>query len=207
MSDANIRVSVDTTEIDIALAKLDAALARVNDVSRAVAAKPALAVQSDFSAFWTRIDAEAVKVKQKVDDTVTEGEAKLAMLKAKTATAKIEADMVIAQKAPKIKGIEQAVNRIINMIPVLDEADRLRTNLKILSAGNITGIIGLLMLALSIYRQVVSMLEEQKRREEEYRRQVMQLRGFATIKEFEAWQNSQRQAQEQWRSQSPTIIS
>ena len=169
LSDANIRVSVDTTEIDIALAKLDAALARVNDVSRAVAAKPALAVQSDFSAFWTRIDAEAVKVKQKVDDTVTEGEAKLAMLKAKTATAKIEADMVIAQKAPKIKGIEQAVNRIINMIPVLDEADRLRTNLKILSAGNITGIIGLLMLALTIYRQVVSMLEEQKRREEEYK--------------------------------------
>ena len=207
MSDANIRVSVDTTEIDVALAKLDAALERVNSVSGAVAAKPALAEQSDFSAFWTRIDAEAAEVKQKVDDTVTEGEAKLALLKAKTATAKIEADMVIAQKAPKIKGIEQAVNRIINMIPVLDEADRLRTNLKILSAGNITGIIGILMLALTIYRQVVSMMEEQKRQQEEYRRQIMQLRGFTTIKEFEAWQNSQRQAQEQWRSQSPTIIS
>ena len=41
MSDANIRVTVDTTEIDVALAKLDAALERANSVSGAVAAKPA----------------------------------------------------------------------------------------------------------------------------------------------------------------------
>lgn len=207
MSDANIRVSVDTSEIDVALAKLDAALERVNGVSGAVAAKPASAEQSDFSAFWTRIDAEAAEAKRKVDDTVTEGEAKLAVLKAKTVTTKIEATNLLNNEAPKIKGLEQAAKRIASMLPGLREANTLQTNLKSLSAGNIVGVIGILMLVVSIYRQVVSMMEEQKRREEEYKRQVMQLRGFTTNQEFEAWQNSQRQAQEQWRSQSPTIIS
>ena len=42
-NEINVIPQIDTTEIDIALAKLDAALERVNDVSGAVAAKTATA--------------------------------------------------------------------------------------------------------------------------------------------------------------------
>ena len=221
-ADEIISISIEDQELEEVLTRLDAALAKKEQLTGFTptvtgesetqetggVASIVGAGEADFSAFWARLDSEVTDAKTLVDDTVADGEAKLAMLKAKTVTAKIEATNLLTNEAPKIKDLEQAAKRIASMIPGLREASRLQTALKSLSTGNtLVAIISILMLVLSIYRQIVSMLEEQKRREEEYRRQVMQLRGFTTIKEFEAWQNSQRQAQEQWRSQSPTIVS
>lgn len=201
MSDANIRVSVDTSEIDVALAKLDAALERANGVSGDVTAKPASAEQSDFSAFWTRIDAEAAEAKQKVDDTVTEGETKLDALKAKAEAAKDETDTIAESEGAKIKGVKASATRIISMIPGLREAYQLQRNLKYLYSGNIVGIIGLVTLVLSVYQKIQSMLEEQRQREEDYRRTVMQTRNFATVQEFEQWKRQQEEALNMYKNQ------
>ena len=137
--------------------------------------------ESDFSAFWSNLDKQADTANQKIDEAIS--------------------------KTPEIKGVESSANRIIRMIPGLREANRLYKDINMISSGNLLGVIGLLTVAISIYQQVAGMLEDQKRQQEQYQQEVMQLRGFTTASEFQNWQASQQQSMENWRTSSPTMVS
>lgn len=190
MSDEHIDISVETSEIDHAIARLDEALAK----------KEQLTGQVLPAAESTTTQAKRAVSKQPVPRLDAFYSNAIGDLGRQTEAVKQQATNLLTNEAPKIKGLEQSAKRIASMLPGLREANRLQTNLKALSAGNIVGVIGILMLALSIYRQVASMMEEQKRQQEEYKRSVMEIRGFTTSAQFEAWQKQQRHLQEAYRS-------
>ena len=73
------------------------------------------------------------------------------------------------------------------------EADRLQKGMKAASAGNIMGYLTIALLVLSIMMKVKQMYDEQKRKQQEYERDVMQTRGYRTRDEFLAWDSEQKQ--------------
>jgi hypothetical protein len=188
--DEHIDISVEASEIDHAIARLDEALAKKEQLTGQVL--PAVEA--------TTTQAKRAVSKQPVPRLDAFYSNAIGDLGRQTENVKQQATNLITNEAPKIKGLEQSAKRIASMLPGLREANRLQTALKSLSAGNIAGVIGILMLALSIYRQVASMMEEQKRQQEEYKRSVMEIRGFTTSAQFEAWQKQQRHLQEAYRS-------
>lgn len=193
-ADENISVSIQDSEIDAAIQKLNVALTKKEQLTTAVNGSPqgysgerdsGVIINSLVEAESAKIDVAQKQLSdfQNTTDSVTS--------KVKT---------LLAGEGRKIKGVETSANRIIRMIPGLREANRLRRSIRQLSVGNISGVVTILMLALSIYRQVASMMEEQKRQQEEYKRSVMEIRGFTTSAQFEAWQKQQRHLQEAYRS-------
>jgi hypothetical protein len=86
------------------------------------------------------------------------------------------------------------------MLPVLREADRLKRSIGQISEGNVVGVLSLLMLAYSIYRQISSYLEQQKREQLEYRQSIAEAQNLDTKEQVEAFIQKQRQAMEYWRS-------
>jgi hypothetical protein len=126
-----------------------------------------------------------------VDNVVAEKKADLKGLEGEADAAEQQADDLIAGEGTEIKGLESASSRIIRMIPGLREAHRLKVALGEISAGNIVGVIGVLMLAYSIYKQVVTLMEEQKRQQLEYQQTIMQIRGYEHESQFTAWLQTQ----------------
>jgi hypothetical protein len=187
LPDEHIDISVEASEIDHAIARLDEALAKKEQLTGQVLP------QAEAS---TSVRSVAKQPVPKLG--VFYGG--IGDVGRQTENVKQQATALLNNEGRQIKGLEQSTKRIFSMLPGLREADRLQTNLKTLSAGNIAGVIGILMLALSIYRQVASMMEEQKRQQEEYKRSVMEIRGFTTSAQFEAWQKQQRHLQEAYRS-------
>lgn len=104
----------------------------------------------------------------------------------------------------KLSGLEQSAKRIVNMIPGLREAQRLNRSLGQLASGNIVGVVGVLMLALSVYRLIMSALEEQKRQQETFKREIMRAQNFSSNAQFQVWQVQQQVALESYRNR-PTI--
>jgi hypothetical protein len=136
---------------------------------------------------------------------VSESEAKLDGVKADAEAAKTSVDEVAAEsEGTDIKGIDSASHRIIRMIPGLREAQRLQHSLALVSAGSVMGILGLLMVAYSIYRQISAMLEEQQQQRNDYNKAIMEARGFTTLSQIEQYKESQRKAIEN--SYRPGII-
>ena len=182
MSDEQITISVDDSEIDAAIAKLDEALAKTAQLTGQTPTEteaefyvmPAAEMENlekpymhapDFAAFYRNLDKEADAAKEKADD--------------------------VLGKSGEIKGLDSASSRVIRMIPGLREAQRIYRSLGALSEGSIMGALGLLMVAYSIYRQISAMLAEQEQQRLEYRRMVMEARGFTLISEFERWKEDQ----------------
>jgi hypothetical protein len=147
------------------------------------------------------VNARAAEAQANVDDVVSEGEAKIAGLEAETASAQTSVDTVAAEsEGTDIKGLDSASSRVIRMIPGLREAQRIYRGLGALSEGSLMGGLGLLLVAYSIYKQISAYLEEQKQQQAEYKKTIMELRGFTTSTEFTSWQTGQRQAIEGYRS-------
>ena len=117
-----------------------------------------------------------------------------------TENVKQQATNLLTNEAPKIQGLEQSAKRIANMLPGLREANRLQTNLKTLSAGNIAGVIGILMLALSIYQQINRIIEEQQRQKEEYKREIMRAQNLTSQSQYQTWQTQQETALANYRN-------
>ena len=174
---------MDDSEIDAAIAKLDEALAKTAQLTEQTIEQEQIQIipysemqnlekpymnAPDFAAFYRNIDKEADAARLKADDVLS--------------------------KSDEIKGLDSASSRIIRMIPGLREAQRIQRSLGALSEGSIMGGLGLLLVAYSIYRQISAMLEEQKKQAEEYRRMVMEARGFTLTSEFTRWQDDQRRA-------------
>jgi hypothetical protein len=130
-------------------------------------------------------------VKANVDDVVSESEQKLDTLKGEVDATQTETDDVVASEGGEIKGLDSASSRVIRMIPGLREAQRIQRSLGALSAGSVMGVVGLLMVAYQIYKQVAAYLEEQKQLQIEYRQAIMEARNFTTIAQVKAWQADQ----------------
>lgn len=192
MSDITIIPSIDTSEIDAAIAKLEGALEKTGQLTSGTASP-------EQGEFYTIPNSEMEQLNQPYMQTPDLG-GFYDNLDRQAEAAKKKADDLISTEGEEIKGLESASSRVIRMIPGLREAQRLKNSLGQISAGNITGVIGLLMLAYSIYRQISAMLEEQKQQQADYQKAVMEVRGLTTSAQFTSWKEGQRQTFEGYRT-------
>ena len=206
-ADENILISVEDAEIDATIAKLEEALdkqAQLTGQAPAEAEQPYIIPVSemeslekpymnapDFSAFYRGLDQRTAEAKANVDDTVAESEIKLENLKREASDAVNEAEGEVANVGTQIRGLESTSRRVIRMIPGLREAQRLTRSMELLSAGNLMGVAGLLMVSWSIYRQMSSMMDAQKQQDTDYRRMIMEARGFKQVSQYKSWQEDQ----------------
>ena len=94
-------------------------------------------------------------------------------------------------------GMQQIERRFASMVPGIRELYRMSRDVKELTVGNIAGAIGILLIAYQIISQI---LAAQKAAEEKMRTDVFSARGFTTTAEFVNWQNTQRQAMDNYRN-------
>lgn len=193
-TDENIGIHVDDDgSLDALIAKLDEALAKSEQLTGQTGQTP------EQAQFYTIPSSEMANI-NKPYMNAPDFAAFYRNLDKQGAAAKQNADNIINEEGEQIKGLENASSRVIRMIPGLREAQRIQRGLGALSEGSIMGVMGLLMVAYSIYRQISAYLEEQKRQQAEFKKTIMGLQGFTTSAEFTAWQTGQRQAIEGYRS-------
>jgi len=113
---------------------------------------------------------------------------------------KSKIDGITTSETVKIAGLNAAITKISNRIPILREAKRLVSSVQGLMSGNIVSVVGLLLLLLSIMEQVNRMVENQKREEEAYRDRIKDAQGFQSNAEFERWRTQQSTALQGYRS-------
>mgnify|MGYP000377393312 CR=1 FL=1 len=145
--------------------------------------------QEKLAELLNQVDA----AKTQVDGVVRSSEADLEGISARSVVAEAKVGAVLSEGS-EIKGLESASSRIIRMLPGLREADRLKRSIGQISEGNVVGVLSLLMLAYSIYRQISSYLEQQKREQLEYQKAIMQTKNFTTAEQFQVWQADQNRA-------------
>jgi hypothetical protein len=232
MSDEQITISVDDSEIDAAIAKLDEALEKTAQLTGETPTEtevpyiipsaemaevpeqpfiipyaemphiiPAGEIEqyNEATARLDDLEAHSAEAEADVEDTVVTGTAKLTDLEAEAENAKANVDEAIEEGA-EIKGLDSASSRIIRMIPGLREAQRIQRSIGMLSEGSIMGGLSLLLVAYSIYRQISAMLAEQEQQRAEYRKMVMEARGFTLKAQFTQWQEDQRRTIEDYRN-------
>jgi hypothetical protein len=103
-----------------------------------------------------------------------------------------QAANVIANEGVEIRGVEQAGKRVLRMLPGMREALSIQKSLGQLSAGNVMGALNMAFLAYNIVVQVKRLYDDMKRKQEEFEREVMSLRGYESREEFVVWQNEQK---------------
>lgn len=199
MSDENISVSVEDSEVDAAIAKLDGALEKfvllqqqmslVDSTVLAPAATGSVGVVGSAAGVGAGV-AGLSTAQAKVDKLNVDA------VKSTAAVEKL-ADL---GKRTDIKGMQSAVYRITRMIPGLREAHRLTIAMKNITLGNVVGLVSLFLLAISIINSVKSVLAAQERERAEYQRLIMNERGFVTQDRFLAWERSTKQAVESYRT-------
>ena len=194
MSDINIVPSVDTSEIDAAIAKLEAALEKTGQLTGQT---------SSTSDVYTIPNSEMEQATAKQNaDFFTIPNSEMDDLTSKAETAKQTADAVLS-KGDEIKGLDGAASRVIRMIPGLREAQRIQRSIGLLSEGSLMGGLGLLMVAYSIYRQISAYLEEQKQQQAEYQKAIMDIRGFTTSAQFKTWEDNQNRVSRNYLTKPP----
>ena len=150
---------------------------------------------------------ESDAIKDAIADAIADTDQTLSDQQVKVASARLmvdDVDDVVESEGTEIKGLESASSRVIRMIPGLREAQRITRSIGTLSEGSVMGVVGLLMVAYSIYRQINAMLEEQKQQQADYQKAIIEIRGFTTVAQFTQYQDNQRRAIEN--SYRPGII-
>lgn len=228
MSDEVLSIDVQDQAIDQAIARLDAALTKKQQLTgqptqngpngiiinesptqqqiaqqkiRQSTLKPYIETPKVDTTQLTTAEARADQVRAKVEAVSVEANAKLskaeadtAGVAAKTTVIADEAKSVVSSEGAEIKGLESASNRILRMIPGLREASRLKRDIGLVNAGSMMGVLGLLMLAYSIYQQANRMLEDQKQQQEEYKSLIIQAQNFTSNSQYQAWQTQMTNA-------------
>lgn len=193
-ADENISVSIQDSEIDAAIQKLNAALTKKEQLTTAVNGSPrgysgerdsGVIINSSVEAESAKID---VAQKQLSDFQNTTD----------SATSKVKT--LLAGEGREIKGVETSANRIIRMIPGLREANRLKRNVDLLSGGSVMGVLGILLLAYSLYQQINRIIEEQQRQKEEYKREIMRAQNLTSQSQYQTWQTQQETALANYRN-------
>lgn len=185
-ADENISVSIQDSEIDAAIQKLNAALTKKEQLTNAVNGSPqgysgerdsGVIINSSVEAEFAKID---VAQKQLSDFQNTTD----------SATSKVKT--LLAGEGREIKGVESSANRIIRMIPGLREANRLQRSIRQLSDRNIVGAVGLFMLAIRIYRMIDQYYKKLEQEKQDYQRQIMEIRGYTRESEYNEWLSLQK---------------
>jgi hypothetical protein len=198
LAEENIKITVSDEELDAAIAKLDEALEKTEHLEQIPKTEVGT---SEATAKLDDLEAHAAEVEANVDDTMATGTVKLDNLEVETEVAKTSVDDVATEsEGMDIKGLDSASHRIIRMIPGLREAQRIQRSLGALSEGSIMGVLGLLLVAYSIYKEISRMLAEQQQQADEYKKEIMEIRGFTMSAQFEKWQEDQRRIIEGYRS-------
>ena len=207
-ADENIAIDVDDSAIDAAIAKLDEALRKTAEV---VGETPEVAIPQSAGAnsveFFTipnsEVDSEIASMKAKVAQAVAEAEEDLKAESAKASLTDAEMGNLVSNEEDRLRGLNYSVRRVTAQIPGLREAYHYVEALKRIERFglmDIGGVVSVLMLAYTLYRQLAQMMEEQKRQQAEYRQNVMAAQNFATTEQFIQWQTNQRQAFDSYRS-------
>lgn len=207
----NITIQVDDSQVDLAIARLNEALAKTEQ-SFAVAGQvvvPELTsgevVGEGQSVGFSFEDALGLgkEAGSGFADFWTNQENTLRKFENKTLNAKTNAQDVIVEEGSKIQGLNYSVRRIVSQMPILREAYSYAEQLKRIDKFGINslgGAVSILFLALNIYNLVTRMIEEQKQQKEQYEEAIMELRGFTTKTQFNYWQDSQQKILNKYRS-------
>lgn len=185
-ADENISVSIQDSEIDAAIQKLNAALTKKEQLTNAVNGSPqgysgerdsGVIINSSLEAEFAKIDVAQKKLSDFQNTT-------------DSATSKVKT--LLAGEGREIKGVETSANRIIRMIPGLREANRLRRSIGQLSDRNIVGAVGLFMLAIRIYRMIDQYYKKLEQEKQDYQRRIMEIRGYTRESEYNEWLSLQK---------------
>lgn len=205
---------MDDSEVDAAIIKLDEALRRYEELT----GKPEVAAPERAAAFTmeealglpalrteealTSLDqieaceAEALQsadaadlaeseALDKLDDVeFSRGEAEAALAKIRDLEAEAE------QETGKVRGQSILARRLVGMIPGGSELYSVYAFIRQFAAYGV-GVGGLLALIAAV-KFLLDWQKEQEREAAEYRRMVMEARGFVKISEFDRWQENQR---------------
>lgn len=200
MSDVNVAVSVSDESVDQAIAKIEGGLDKLSQLQSQMAvlgpdalASPAVPARRGS----VGVAGAAAGVGAGVAGLST-AQAKVDKLKGDVAKTTADTENLLSLgKSSNVKGLQSAVYRITRRLPGLREAHRLSIAMKNLSVGNLVGVVGLITLVISIANQISNYFEEQKRQQQEYQQQIMQVRGFLTSEEYQTWYTQNRQAVKQ----------
>ena|GEM_PF-3060302 len=146
-------------------------------------------------------DREVEAALQKVRDIESGA---LPRLSAEVDSTQAQAQSLIANEGQEIKGLEAGGKRVLRMLPGMREALTIQKSLKQMSAMNVMGFVNIAFLAYNIAMQAKSLYDKWKREQEEFKREVMNLRGYETQEEFTQWQNEQKQGLNASRNKTAT---
>jgi hypothetical protein len=172
---------VDTTEIDEAIAKLDA-IGGSRPLSPQV---QAIYNQEQFSTIPnSEMDALSNQTLQSMQSTVgkevQQANIAIAAVNTQALVTVKEVDTLTEVSKFKITGLETAANRLMRRVPGLHEVERLQKNILKFDIGNIGGIVSIVMIAYSLFMKLTSALAEQERIKAEFQTAVMDAQGFTS---------------------------
>ena len=105
-------------------------------------------------------------------------------------------------KTGDLKGMNMAARRIMRQVPGLREASRLLSLIKM--QMRIAPAVFALLMAWQTVRMIISWLGEREREAKEFRRMIMEARGFRTKSQFDNWlEEDKRRTAEAYRSVVP----
>ena len=178
MVEETVQISVDSSEIDATVAKLEAALDKKGEVDE------------------VKDSAEAAKGDvEEVTMSAAEANAEIEDVKRSAEEAKGAVDEVAAES----EGTDMASRRLMTRLPGLREMYHYTRLLKMLFATD--PFIGAILLLFVLGGPPTNKIEDLKKTAKEYQKMVMEYRGLTTKSQFDTWQaEDQRRTSEAWRS-------
>jgi hypothetical protein len=103
-----------------------------------------------------------------------------------------EIESLVGNEVEEIKGAEQAGKRILRQyLPGARELFAVQKSAGKLSAGNITGLVGLAFLALQLFQKLQKHYEEQEQKARRLEDDIRQIQGF-TREQYGTWLSQQK---------------
>lgn len=188
MAEENVKITVSDEELDAAIAKIEVALEKRNELVNGQTPVAAVegevqqalptnlselqAEQSEFAAFWERQEQEYIQAKANIAEVDAESD--------------------------KITGVNLAARRVLTQIPGLREAyflvNQIRTFMRVSPE------IAVLLAAVMIITTFLDMQKEAEKKAADYEVMIKDYRGFTTHREFEAWQEDEKRRNDSWRN-------
>jgi hypothetical protein len=174
-------INVDDAEIDAIIAKIDDALAKSSQLTgqanhaETLSLEASLGVrkrsEGDFAAFWVMTDKQVSTTKKAMEKVLVEEAAK---------TAKQTAEIKMS-----LKRVATMINPMLSQVGNMEE--RINT-VKKYGLQSIGGVVGVVYMAYTLYRQLDALIKEEERKREEYRRDIMQMQKLTRQDEYERFQ-------------------
>ncbi len=202
----NIKIVISDAELEATKAKLDVMLekktkaADIKEVEEGIAA-----LEQRETVLLSVGTKEALYEVEEIEDRLVELRTYIATVRSEAEHTKglIDSSMSTADEISELARMLPDVGReqrlIITQVPGLREALNLMYKTKMLLGGSLE--LGAIALAIYTVKSLLDEFDRRQRKAKEYESLVREYRHFTTHKEFEAWQNQQRQIREDYRSQ------